>query len=80
MEAKQENDTKIDYNNTIVDSFDDLEIKNNLLRGIYGIGYEHPSAIQQKAIKPLIDGRDLIAQAQSGMEKLLHSQSEFLKK
>ena len=31
-----------------------------MLRGIYGAGYECPSVIQQKAIKPLIDGRDLL--------------------
>ena len=49
--------------------FDDLEIKSELLRGIYSYGYELPSAIQQKAIKPLYSGRDLIAQAQSGTGK-----------
>jgi len=59
----------VDYNTIITESFDDLNIKSNLLRGIYGTGYENPSAIQQKAIKPLIDGRDLIAQAQSGTGK-----------
>ena len=59
----------VDYNDIITESFDDLNIKSNLLRGIYGNGYENPSAIQKKAIKPLIDGRDLIAQAQSGTGK-----------
>ena len=59
----------VDYNSIITESFDDLNIKSDLLRGIYGTGYENPSAIQQKAIKPLIDGRDLIAQAQSGTGK-----------
>ena len=37
------------------ETFDDLDLKENLLRGIYGYGFEKPSAIQQKAIKPLID-------------------------
>ena len=60
---------ELDYNNIITSSFDDLEIGQNLLRGIYGAGYETPSVIQQKAIKPLIDGRDIIAQAQSGTGK-----------
>jgi translation initiation factor 4A len=59
----------IDYNDIITESFDDLNIKSNLLRGIYGNGYETPSSIQQKAIKPVIDGRDIIAQAQSGTGK-----------
>ena len=32
-------------------------------------GFEKPSAIQQRAIKPIIKGRDAIAQAQSGTGK-----------
>ena len=51
------------------DNFEELNLKDNLLRGIYGLGFEKPSAIQQKAIKPFIDGNDLIAQAQSGTGK-----------
>ena len=39
------------------------------LRGIYAYGFEKPSAIQQRAIKPIIKGRDVIAQAQSGTGK-----------
>ena len=53
----------------IIDNFDDMNLKDNLLRGIYAFGYEKPSAIQQKAILPVIDGRDIIAQAQSGTGK-----------
>ena len=64
-----ETENSIDYTTIITESFDDLDIKTNLLRGIYGTGYETPSAIQQKAIKPVIDGRDIIAQAQSGTGK-----------
>jgi translation initiation factor 4A len=40
-----------------------------VLRGIYSFGYEKPSPIQRKAILPMIDGRDMIAQAQSGTGK-----------
>tara|TARA_B100001142_G_scaffold321552_1_gene368387 strand:+ start:29 stop:1222 length:1194 start_codon:yes stop_codon:yes gene_type:complete len=69
MDKSIETHDSIDYNNIITESFDDLNIKSNLLRGIYGNGYETPSAIQQKAIKPVIDGRDIIAQAQSGTGK-----------
>jgi len=36
------------------------------LRGIYAYGFEKPSAIQQRAVKPILIGRDVIAQAQSG--------------
>jgi len=32
-------------------------------------GFEKPSAIQQRAIKPIISGRDVIGQAQSGTGK-----------
>jgi superfamily II DNA/RNA helicase len=53
----------------IYDTFEALDLKENLLRGIYGFGFEKPSAIQQKAIKPFLDGNDIIAQAQSGTGK-----------
>ena len=53
----------------IIDSWDDLEIEPSILRGIYAYGYEKPSPIQKKAIKPIISGRDIIAQAQSGTGK-----------
>ena len=52
-----------------VDTFDELGLKPELLRGIYGYGFEKPSAIQQKAILPIIKGMDVIAQAQSGTGK-----------
>lgn len=38
-------------------------------RGIYAYGFEKPSAIQMRAIVPLMKHRDTIAQAQSGMGK-----------
>jgi translation initiation factor 4A len=53
----------------VCDSFDDMDLHENLLRGIYSYGYEKPSAIQQRAIMPVIDGRDTIGQAQSGTGK-----------
>eukprot|EP00042_Codosiga_hollandica_P037580 m.298062 g.298062 ORF g.298062 m.298062 type:complete len:397 (+) comp55173_c0_seq1:48-1238(+) len=54
---------------TIVESFDDLNLKDELLRGIYAYGFEKPSAIQQRAILPCVKGHDVIAQAQSGTGK-----------
>ena len=53
----------------IYESFEDIGLKDNLLRGIYSLGYEKPSVIQQKAIKPFLEGGDLIAQSQSGTGK-----------
>lgn len=52
--------------NEVVHNFDDMNLKEELLRGIYAYGYERPSAIQQRAILPCIKERDVIAQAQSG--------------
>uniref|UniRef100_A0A2K6LZ21 RNA helicase n=1 Tax=Rhinopithecus bieti TaxID=61621 RepID=A0A2K6LZ21_RHIBE len=49
--------------NEIVDSFDDMNLSESLLRGIYAY------AIQQRAILPCIKGYDVIAQAQSGTGK-----------
>jgi hypothetical protein len=49
-----------------IETFDAMEIPEELLRGIYSYGFEKPSAIQQRAIRPTTLGRDLIAQAQSG--------------
>jgi len=53
----------------VVDSFDDLELQEGLLRGIYSYGFERPSAIQQRGIRPIIDSQDVIGQAQSGTGK-----------
>jgi len=50
-------------------TFDSLNLKPSLLRGIYAFGFERPSAIQQRAIRPIIRGRDVIAQSQSGTGK-----------
>lgn len=44
-------------------------VKQDLLRGIYGYGFEKPSYIQQYGILPLIKKKDTIAQAQSGTGK-----------
>lgn len=52
-----------------VTSFDELDIDESLLRGIYSMGFEYPSSIQRKAIVPMLGTNDLIAQAQSGTGK-----------
>ena len=43
--------------------------REDLLRGIYAYGFEHPSTIQQRAIVPMSKGKDILAQSQSGTGK-----------
>ena len=50
-------------------NWDDFDIKTDLLRGIYAVGFEKPSPIQRLAIQPMIRGNDIIGQAQSGTGK-----------
>jgi len=50
-------------------TFDEMNLKEDLLRGIYAYGFEKPSTIQQRAIIPVVKGHDTIAQAQSGTGK-----------
>ena len=74
MVTKEENteipveDMETNWNEQ-VESFDELGLKKDLLRGIYAYGFEKPSNIQMRAILPIIKGRDVIAQAQSGSGK-----------
>lgn len=50
-------------------SFDDMELSDELLRGVYAHGFEKPSAIQSVGIVPIVKGRDILGQAQSGTGK-----------
>ena len=52
-----------------IGSFDDLKLKDELLRGIYSYGFESPSRIQYLSIPKFLSGKDLVAQAQSGTGK-----------
>lgn len=64
------NDEILETNwNEKVSSFDSLDLKEDLLRGIYAYGFESPSEIQQLAIKPVLMGRDVVGQARSGTGK-----------
>ncbi len=51
-----------------IEKFEEV-IGDEILHGIYSYGFEYPSPIQSRAIRPFIHGRDLIAQAQSGTGK-----------
>lgn len=69
----REDDDQLEFETSaeikIYNSFDSMGLREELLRGIYHYGFEKPSAIQQRAIVPIITGRDVIAQAQSGTGK-----------
>jgi translation initiation factor 4A len=55
--------------NVIYNTFDDMDLENELIRGIYSYGFEQPSKIQQLAIVPMKFKNDILAQAQSGTGK-----------
>merc|ERR1712087_614295 len=68
--AGMDPDGLIDSNwDEVCENFDDMNLREELLRGIYAYGFEKPSAIQQRAIVPCVKGHDVIAQAQSGTGK-----------
>ena len=76
MNEQMQSQTNIEVSNEtsnneeqVIDNFDNMKLKENLLRGIYSIGFEKPSYIQQRGIIPITKGRDIIAQSQSGTGK-----------
>lgn len=50
-------------------SFEEMNLKEELIKGIHAYGFSRPSAVQQRAIVPIIKGRDIIIQSQSGTGK-----------
>jgi translation initiation factor 4A len=62
-------DADKEHNVQQIKEWDKLDLDPRLLRGIFSYGFERPSPIQSTAIKPLIEGKDMIAQAQSGTGK-----------
>lgn len=60
---------KSSQNVKVVETFEGMGLKEDLLRGIVQYGLEKPSAIQRRAIVPILKGRDVIAQSQSGTGK-----------
>lgn len=63
------NDSSSSVKVEAIGSFDDMGLREELLRGVYGYGFEKPSVIQQKAIVPMTKRVDLIGQSQSGTGK-----------
>lgn len=56
---------------TILDtpSFADLALSSNVLKVLHEVGYETPSPIQAKMIPLMLEGRDVVGQAQTGTGK-----------
>jgi translation initiation factor 4A len=53
----------------VYESFDSMNLNEDILRGIYTYGFEKPSEIQKRGICAIKGGRDIIGQAQSGTGK-----------
>eukprot|EP01063_Lacrimia_lanifica_P020059 TRINITY_DN27413_c0_g1_i1.p1 TRINITY_DN27413_c0_g1~~TRINITY_DN27413_c0_g1_i1.p1 ORF type:complete len:403 (+),score=177.15 TRINITY_DN27413_c0_g1_i1:56-1264(+) len=49
--------------------FEDMGLSDDMMRGMATYGFEKPSAVQQRALLPILGGRDVIAQAQTGTGK-----------
>src|SRR3954452_19134889 len=50
-------------------TFADLGLSEDILSALRDVGYEHPSPIQEQAIPHLLQGHDVIGQAQTGTGK-----------
>src|SRR5262245_48365505 len=50
-------------------SFAELGLTEQTLKAVHDLGYEQPSPIQEQGIPPLLEGRDVIGQAQTGSGK-----------
>ena len=51
------------------DNFEEMDLPENVLRGVFSHGFLKPSKIQGKSIVPMKTRRDILAQAQSGTGK-----------
>ena len=49
--------------------FSDLNLSSELLRAIDDLGFESPSEVQEASIPIILEGRDVLAQAQTGTGK-----------
>ena len=53
----------------VIPSFDNMGLAMDVVKGVYAYGFERPSAIQQRAVLPILAGRDVILQAPPGTGK-----------
>lgn len=58
-----------DSDPAVAPSFEELGLSAPLLRALNDVGYETPSPIQAQTIPPLLEGRDVLGQAQTGTGK-----------
>ena len=56
-------------NINVYETFEDMGLSEDLLKGIYSYGFDKPSAIQKRAIVPINKGRDVVVQSQAGTGK-----------
>ena len=56
-------------NTDTISSFSQLGLQDSLLKVLDEVGYETPSAIQAQTIPLLLEGRDVVGQAQTGTGK-----------
>jgi len=68
-DSPQSDQDSSDPNQYLIETWDDIEIPEKILRGIFGYGFEAPSPIQKKALGAIFSGKDVVAQAQSGTGK-----------
>ncbi|QKF93683.1 ATP-dependent RNA helicase DEAD-box [Fadolivirus algeromassiliense] len=69
MDSNKSMEDQVEKKEQLIDNFDAMNLKENLLRGVYSYGFERPSLIQSKAIPIITQRRDLIAQSHSGTGK-----------
>ena len=49
-----------------IPTFDEMNLNDEVLRGIYQLGFEIPTSLQQRAIKPIVKGQDVTIISFSG--------------
>ncbi|MGN0914826.1 MAG: DEAD/DEAH box helicase [Succinivibrio sp.] len=50
-------------------TFDDLKLSKEVLKAVHDLGFESPTPIQERSIPVVLEGRDMIGQAQTGTGK-----------
>jgi ATP-dependent RNA helicase DeaD len=69
LEASRGGTAAAVYRHLPMTRFEDLALAPELLEAVHDVGYEAPSPIQEQAIPPLLEGLDVIGQAQTGSGK-----------
>jgi translation initiation factor 4A len=69
MNSEMTDNSNLHDNLQVYDSFDEMGLQDNLIRGVYSYGFENPSKIQKIAIVPMSKHTDILAQSQSGTGK-----------